>query len=222
MMTTMHAESDNNEEVVGDGVDVRWGKVLDLRSGWWLELWPPPGEKLTIRFSSAASSSFKTNVIYVHILAATPPGAIPAQPCNGQVRLWQGRRGEQVFGDIDVDDDHNDEYWTGRKTFMTAIVLWIQERQPRPARFLQNNPWHQHSRHYHHHHQCPLSPSSFAVNGRILYIIWMIMNDTTQVLVRRELEGYRAVGALYSFSVEEQVLSFMILITDEPRPIFSS
>ena len=48
------------------------------------------------------------------------------------------------------------------------------------------------------------------------------MNDTTQVLVRRELEGYRAVGALYSFSVEEQVLSFIILITDEPRPIFSS
>lgn len=28
---------------------------------------------------------------------------------------------------------------------------------------------------------------------------------TCQVLVRRELEGYRAVGALYSFSVEEQV-----------------
>ena len=32
-----------------------------------------------------------------------------------------------------------------------------------------------------------------------------------QVLVRRELQGYRAVGARYSFNVEEQVLIFITM-----------
>ena len=39
-----------------------------------------------------------------------------------------------------------------------------------------------------------------------------MISDTTQVLVRRKLQGYRAVGARYSFNVEEQVSIFMMTI----------
>ena len=133
-----------------------------------------------------------------------PAGAIPAHSCLGQVGLWQGGCWEQV----------EENHWQVEKLIFTTIAMLLIWWLDREENLYDGN--------------CSVEPGAATKTCQVLLLfiitivsiilgrfgkrppfpIWRQQNnDRTQVLVRRKLQGYRAVGARYSFDVEEQVSS---------------